>query len=384
MKTTFTLLFFIAISLSSASIFAQNGEFDARFVYHNVDCANSLIYVDIEVKAKGQNSTFNIADQNYRFSFNRNVLDNPQIAQELTLSGTIFTNAYSALFDPHHLQGTIDTIVSYNVVLAGGTGYPINDAWTSVGRLAFDVLDPDGCIELIWHDNQPQNFPPTFISEKTSAGALVTCAENLYANYSNCNINLCPIFPIELAAFDASANDCSVDVTWTTMSEIDNDYFILERSYNGQEYTQIAKINGSGNAVEPVTYQFTDRASGPLNYYRLTQVDFDGDSETFDVVSVKTNCEKQLIGISELFPNPVSNSDNHLTIKFMNQVTTQSPQLLITSIDGRLVAKQDIILTEGFNSIQYNTQQLPAGVYLLQINDTNWQSETTKFVKIDE
>jgi len=390
MKAFLTFLSFTLLLVTSLS--AQDGIFDVRFNFASINCVDSLFYVDVEVKAKDAGSEFYMSDQNYRFSFNRGAIETydiniPKEQASVTvetefLSGVVQEGGTVSLFDPHTLNGSIDSIVSYNVVLAGGDGYPIKElVWIKVGRLSLKIIDFDQCPNLRWHDNQPINFPPTFISEKTAAGVLIPCDENFYGNFSDCVGQTC-LLPIELANFDGTANNCNVDLTWTTLTEIDNDYFILERSYDGQQYTELAQIDGSGNSINSITYNFTDRASGLNNYYRLTQVDFNGVSETFDVVQVKTNCSKEFVGISELFPNPVSGNEG-ITIKFMSKVEVSNPRMVITTVDGKLVADKAIELTDGLNVLQHDTQNLAAGVYFIQIIDNTWQSKTKKFAKVD-
>lgn len=392
MKSFLTFLTTIIFIFLSYTMSAQNGSFNTRFNFASINCVDSTFFVDVEVQAKDAATEFRMSDQNYRFSFNRGAIavydiDIPPAEASITvdtefLSGVVQEGTTVSFFDPHTLTGSVDTVVSYNVVLAGGDGFPIKEqVWTKVGRLSLRIIDFNQCPELIWHDSQPQNFPPTFISEKTTAGVLLPCAENIYSNYADC-IGLNCLLPIELASFEGTANECSVDLTWKTLTEIDNDYFIVERSYDGQNYTKIAKIDGAGNSIEPIDYNFTDRGSGTINYYRLTQVDFDGNSETFDVLQVKTNCEKQLIGISELFPNPATGNDM-ITVKFMNQVQATNPKIVVTTIDGKMVYEQDVTLTDGLNVLEFNSQGLSAGVYLIQVTDTNWQSKTKKFAKID-
>ncbi len=392
MKSFLTIIFSATFILASFAVSAQNGVFDVRFNFASINCIDSLFYVDVEVKAKDAASEFLMSDQNYRFSFNRKAIqtyditipaDNASVTVETEfLSGVVQEGTTVSFFDPHTLTGSVDTVLSYNVVLAGGDGYPIREgAWTKVGRLALKIIDFNECPNLLWHDSQPQNFPPTFLSEKTTAGVLLPCGENLYENFSDCVGDNC-LFPIELSSFDGKAEDCSVKVSWTTQTEIDNDYFILERSYDGQTYSRIAQINGAGNSINSITYDFTDRASGANNYYRLTQVDFNGTSETFNIIQVKTNCEQAFVGISELFPNPVSENDI-LTIKFMNQVQTTAPRMIITTVDGKLVADNAIELVDGLNTLEFQAGNLPSGVYFVQIKDNNWQSKTKKFAKVN-
>lgn len=95
--------------------------------------------------------------------------------------------------------------------------------------------------------------------------------------------------PVELVHFDASTAGSGDYVTleWTTATEIDNDRFIVERSMNGLVFDVVTQVGGAGNSRSESHYTYED---GPLDpgtyYYRLTQVDYDGDEERFDVAAV--------------------------------------------------------------------------------------------------
>lgn len=172
-----------------------NGVYDVRFLVKEANYISMELFVDIEVRADETCTHFNISDQNYRFSFRRNQLANPEIDQELKLSGATYTpdNVLNSFYAPHTLTGSLDTVVSYNVELSGGRGYPLNSVeYVKVGRLKFDILDPYACLELIWHTKAPQDFPPTFIGEKYPDGTLASAAEGTYNHLS-----YCPIFGFE-------------------------------------------------------------------------------------------------------------------------------------------------------------------------------------------
>ena len=81
--------------------------------------------------------------------------------------------------------------------------------------------------------------------------------------------------PVELAHFSARQNDCKVILTWITDSEINNDYFELQRSTDGRSFETIEEIKGSGSTFANQTYTYTDQPKSVNNYYRLKQIDFD-------------------------------------------------------------------------------------------------------------
>ena len=93
-----------------------------------------------------------------------------------------------------------------------------------------------------------------------------------------------------LKSFSSSERKNKTELGWTTASEINNDHFLLERSADGMNYVLLGKVKGAGNSVHDMNYAFIDES--PLNgnnYYRLTQVNFDGKSASYSPVVVKFN-----------------------------------------------------------------------------------------------
>src|SRR5690606_16141183 len=83
--------------------------------------------------------------------------------------------------------------------------------------------------------------------------------------------------PVQLLDFNARAEDSEVHLTWTTLTEINNDYFTIERSADGKDWEELVAVPGSGNTNTVRRYSWDDRK--PLlgrSYYRLKQTDFDG------------------------------------------------------------------------------------------------------------
>lgn len=105
----------------------------------------------------------------------------------------------------------------------------------------------------------------------------------------------CPYFfnnvtlPIELEDFDGYNKDGINNIYWVTATEINNDFFTLERSRGGQFWDVIATIPGSGNSNTPHLYEYKDDSYiDGVNYYRLTQTDFNGLFETFETIAINT------------------------------------------------------------------------------------------------
>ncbi len=118
--------------------------------------------------------------------------------------------------------------------------------------------------------------------------------------------------------FTAEEVDGDVLLDWTTASEIDNDFFEIQRSENGKDFEVIGTVEGNGTTNELIDYTFTD--TNPLfgvSYYRLRQVDFDGAFEYSRVVSVNVTGEGNQISAS-VYPNPTTADDIRLSVRTTN------------------------------------------------------------------
>lgn len=168
--------------------------------------------------------------------------------------------------------------------------------------------------------NSVNNAPQTDVSEggggnqwvqdlNVLAGeCYIICISNYAGGNNNWSLNftgttaglLCSALPIELISFTGKNNGSYNLLEWTTASEVNNNFFTLERSTNGNDWTEIAKIDGTGNSSIHVNYQFKDYSYlfGSYNYYRLSQTDFDGTKETFDVIYILNEFKQSKIKYS--------------------------------------------------------------------------------------
>jgi len=131
----------------------------------------------------------------------------------------------------------------------------------------------------------------------TSAAAIASFSPFTLATTTNNN----PL-PIELLSFEVKLNEKVVDLTWKTASEKDNDYFVIERSNDSENWIEIAQTKGAGTSNSVLAYNETDYSpENGINYYRLKQVDFNGD---FTYSSIKTVNFKGTKGTIEIYTNP--------------------------------------------------------------------------------
>jgi len=129
--------------------------------------------------------------------------------------------------------------------------------------------------------------------------------------------------PIELITFDAYKKDREVELIWKTASELNNDYFTIERSADGFVWENLQTIQGAGNSTQVLDYAWTDLSPyAGISYYRLKQTDYDGTTEVFNIVSVEQKEVEEL----QAYPNPVSHTstllgvDENLAVRIFNTV----------------------------------------------------------------
>jgi cephalosporin-C deacetylase len=173
--------------------------------------------------------------------------------------------------------------------------------------------------------------------------------------------------PVELNNIKVAYNNNTNALTWTTTTEINNTGFEIERSADGKRWQRLDFVVGKGNSNELNTYNFIDNAPLSINYYRLRQIDFNGDFKYSKIVSsIADNKNNDIL----IYPNPASDI---LTIKMNN---TDNSTIKIYDILGKIVLF-DYTKT---NETQLNISTLAKGHYCIEIK--NGQLITTKkFIK---
>jgi len=148
--------------------------------------------------------------------------------------------------------------------------------------------------------------------------------------------------PVELVFFEGENRNGKNVLDWQTASETNNDYFLLERSEDGTNFNELAIISGSGNTHQTNNYSFTDETFvDGINYYRLTQVDFDGVAEVFSAIAIYSNSNEDI----SVFPNPSSGIINvALKSKWINPKLSIVNQLGQEVFSSSFLSGNDIIL----------------------------------------
>ncbi|WP_343749020.1 T9SS type A sorting domain-containing protein, partial [Fluviicola sp.] len=268
-------------------------------------------------------------------------------------------------------------------------GCPLNGSWTIT---VTDNISSDNGYIFSWDINftsaliSASSFTPTIVSQgwvpattlvstgATTANVVPTnqgspcftysVTDNFGCTYTSpqcITVNCGTSLPIGLVSFDAWAQDnTSVQLSWETSSEQNNDYFLVERSADGYDgWETVAQIDGAGNSETPKSYATEDDFPlDGISYYRLKQIDFNGQERVHETESVYIN----VAGGSELviFPNPATNL---VTVKG-DLVSLSNFQLLNPM--GQNVRANIHSYKQDEKTLVLDISALRAGVYLVK------------------
>ncbi|MGQ0827453.1 MAG: T9SS type A sorting domain-containing protein [Bacteroidota bacterium] len=170
--------------------------------------------------------------------------------------------------------------------------------------------------------------------------------------------------PVKLLSFTATPHNSSVELNWTTVTEINNDFFTVERSSDGADFENIGIVDGAGNNTSVLDYSLTD--DNPYkgsSYYRLKQTDFDGKYTYSDIVAVKFDNTNNFI--FNVYPNP-ANAGNNLNLSIEGNVGEEILVVVCDMVGKESFSKIMVIQTEGKNVYAIDeSKKLSPGIYII-------------------
>jgi hypothetical protein len=182
--------------------------------------------------------------------------------------------------------------------------------------------------------------------------------------------------PIELYSFSGKNTGEKNLLEWITATEMNNDYFTIEKSEDAISFTELTRIQGAGNSSTLLYYKTYDAEpfSGKT-YYRLKQTDYDGKFTYSDIIVVN-NFSEEIIYMS---PNPVR---NNLHLDFYREKASMM-QFDIVNTMGQSVLSQNIQVSAGKNSTDIHLEALSKGIYTIIFNENNsYVHKQIKFLKL--
>ncbi|MFM7729332.1 MAG: hypothetical protein ACKO7B_21715, partial [Flavobacteriales bacterium] len=252
----------------------------------------------------------------------------------------------------------VNTTVSFNVILNStcGTGNVSNFTWN---------LYSSGCGSAIQTGTLSNlTFPNLTIGQSYTYCYSFTvpsgCYHSIYYPYF---VGAAPVLlPVELIRFEAKTFGQSVRLEWTTASETNNDYFVIERSTDGADYLAIGSVNGNGTTSAVSEYEFVDpKVPYGLLYYRLRQVDADGKTASHPPVVVRVEKRDMTILIH---PNP---SKGNPSIDLNLPDNSSDIAWSVKDLIGHQILGGTLLGAQGSFKLDFGQQRLLPGTYLLQV-----------------
>ena len=186
------------------------------------------------------------------------------------------------------------------------------------------------------------------------------------------------ILPVELLSFSGKNEGVQNSLNWKTATEINNDYFEVERSEDGKNWTAIGKINGAGNSSGIRNYDFIDYelpAATTVLYYRLKQTDYNGKYEYFGPISVLLSQSNEW----HLIMQNIASDESFQSTLLLPEDGALTIQII--DLQGRIIEQQTVSASKGSNFLKIDLTNIARGAYFVKVYNSANQV-IGKFVKL--
>ncbi|MBK7269325.1 MAG: T9SS type A sorting domain-containing protein [Flavobacteriales bacterium] len=226
------------------------------------------------------------------------------------------------------------------------------DRWVST----FDVLV--GEIYILYVDNFSTNGQQFSLTWGLTNGASLDCT----------------VLPLELISLTALPRPDHILLEWYTASETNTDVFVIERSADAEEFTEIGRVAAGGNSQSTLYYAYRDDAPLiGLNYYRLTEMDRDGHLQRSSTVWTVFNTD---VVHGRPFPNPTV----HQAFVELHLVNAQVIEVRVVDVLGRVVRSELVPAPAGPFLLSVDIALLPSGGYFLELRSASGETLTKELI----
>lgn len=220
------------------------------------------------------------------------------------------------------------------------------------------------CSDTLTHDAWSRAYDPNFTASYnySSTGVLIGSdgqTGNIYDWFAE---SQSAVLPVTVKDYVASLKGGKVDIHWKTTDEKDNKSFLIERAGRDQRFEAIGTLPGMNNYQGEKLYRFTDEHPlSDLNYYRLVQVDVDGQINYLDIkkIVVRENADAVIVS-----PNPFQSEIS----AYVNLDRPQKLFISVTDMTGKVVNTRNGLYNAGTTEVRIPSQALSKGIYLLKVS----------------
>jgi hypothetical protein len=237
---------------------------------------------------------------------------------------------------------------------AGGPGYANHITATSTGGITMNSVSFVDSMHVNLNINTSASSPGTYtITISNPDGQTTTIPITVVSG-----------LPVELVSFNAQISGDVCTLIWATASEINNSYFEVEKSIDGNSFLKCGRVEGAGNSSITHCYSFTDRSPFPgVSYYRLSQVDFDGTNIYSQVIGVKFESEDFFI------VSTFANDANQSILISFNDDAEENIHYRLSEVTGSEICIGEVSVRKGMNTFSIHCKNLSHGIYYLSLDN---------------
>lgn len=307
------------------------------------------------------------------------------------VAGTVITaSTTNSIVGTYSLSTAACSTVSVDLTPYAGQSVRVVFTWINGGIFGAAAAPPAASIDnVVFTESSNFSFSwsssPAGLSSTTTSVSIAPTVATSYSlvvtrcdgcsNAATTSVGDCFVLPIELISFIGECNNNETKLDWTTGSETENNYFIIQKSSDGYSWNEKTKVYsiGTSNSIKNYTYLDMD-TNNELVYYRLVQVDHNQNFKILKTITI--DCELKTPTIN-YFPNPVNNK---LTLN-TNSVFLNDARITIYNVLGQTI-KQETIKQDGGLGGQHEIDfsQIANGVYNILFESNNF-SDTQKIIK---
>jgi hypothetical protein len=202
---------------------------------------------------------------------------------------------------------------------------------------------------------------------------VVVCAAGTQT-FTAANLGLS--LPIELLDFEAKVQGKSNVIEWSTGSERNTAWHVIERSRDGvSNWDQIGKLTAAGTSTVVRNYSLEDKSPLAVSYYRLRAIDYDGSENRSQIVQVTRKAG--VFGVSSVYPSPTADQVQ-IAYESLSETTVS---IKIFDFTGRLVLEKQELSATGSNVTKMDMSALQVGIYTIQVSTATEIADVVKVVK---
>lgn len=253
-----------------------------------------------------------------------------------------------------------------NEQTAGGSNVTLRLGWNGAGE---EINGFQGINAFIAHymtaDGLWDNIGGTF----PNSNGIETNGITSFSPFTISSSTAFAPLPVELMSFSSSCEYEDVAIMWTTASENNSMHFEVEVSQDAMNWEVLSIVQAAQFSTSMINYAIKHEGGArEKNYYRLKQVDQNGDFKVYNVIYADCG---STAGTPSTFPNP-SRGDFAIDLNGVNVKGTV--QMVVLNSEGKEISSRQLDLGEGVAVLQISNMDLQPGVYYLKMIDETGRS----------